>query len=191
MAEGETKRRWRSWPNVIGMISGIGTLAAILAGRVGSPPVLITVSVIAVFLIGFSTVFQVDSSRSDNASKAVLPGAGQLVSPHLKTPPSVLVSFHPSNRDWARWIVDQLDAWGYIAHRGRWEERSTEAEGYGSSDAASEASGDNLTRVAQEQLRGIDCVLVLISRAYVAARREGHSWQTALPQLANELAADD
>jgi len=191
MAEGETKRRWRSWPNVIGMISGIGTLAAILAGRVGSRPVLITVSVIAVFLIGFSTVFQVDSSRSDDATRAGLLGAGQLLPPHVKTPPSVLVSFHPSNRDWARWIVDQLDAWGYLAHRGRWEERSTAAESYGLPDAASEDSDDDLTRVAKEQLRGIDCVLVLISRAYVAARREGHSWQTALPQLANELAADD
>ena len=186
MVEGERKGRlWRSWPTVIGIISGVGTLAAILAGRVVSLPMVIGVSAVAVVLIGFSTVYQVDSAAAKR--RAVAP-AGEL-SPssgpdRRLTPPSVLVSFHPNDRAWARWITKQLGHYGYAAHADQWPVRTSVAVASAPAEGdARDAAGQGVARAPNERLRDSDCVLFLVSRASMAARRDGHWWEKLVTDL--------
>jgi tetratricopeptide (TPR) repeat protein len=183
MSEGEKRRPWRSWRNIVGMISGVGTLAAIFAGRVASVPMVVGVSLVAVVLIGFSTIYQVDSVPRDKSPEALareksgLPAArGQGTAA-----PSVLVSFHPNDRAWARWITRQLGDCGYAAHADQWPAGPEHANGSPAADGApAGAAGEESARAAREQIRDSDCVLFLVSRAGMAARADGHWWEKAI-----------
>lgn len=153
------------------MISGVGTLAAIFAGRVGSLPLVIAVSSVAVVLIGFSTVYQVDSAGPRKLADAVAAGAvGAVVVHEGATPvraPSILVGFHPHDRAWARWIARQLNQCGYTVHATPWPFQPA-----GTADEA-------------------DCLLFLVSRTGAAAALAGDGWARLLERPRAETGPDE
>lgn len=201
MIEGESRKRWGNLRNVIGVMAGVGTLAAIIAGRIASMPIVISVSTVAVVMIGISTKYQVDSSQ-ERSNLALAPDITPPVVPSQPehttaapveqpaTKPSVLVSFHPSDRAWARWITRQLSDFGYMAHSGSWPVRVLGDEAARPDDPSSVHSDDGRTHVLGEQFRDVDCLLLLVSRAYVTARADGHHWQRAMMALLSGRATD-
>lgn len=178
MTEGVSRRRWWLWPAAVGGISGVGTLAAVMAGRINSPPFLALLAVLATALTGFSTIFTVNRDETAAApgrqTRPVLPpapgaqarGAAAAQSP---APPRVLISYDPEDRNWARWIARQLTDCGYVASSRTWP---------------TQGADEPPTAYVASYARGYDCVLFLVSQAYVDAQDEGLSWQRSVMEAA-------
>jgi tetratricopeptide (TPR) repeat protein len=203
VAEGEPVRS-RLWlwlwllPSIVCGSGGVGTLAAVLAGRSNSAPWIVSLSLLATLLTGLSTYYTMDQrhmrrSRSlaesaretaASASAAAVPAADN-APPAQKEPavlnPKLLVTFTTADRAWARWITRQLIECGYLVSNRVWPARPLKPP-----EAADDAEPTAISEEAwpayqvKRHARGFDCVLVLVSRASASARTNQHWWPTAI-----------
>lgn len=194
MTEGAGRRRWWVWPAAVGGISGVGTLAAVMAGRISSLPLGLLLAVAAFALTGFSTIFTVhrDDAAHARSGPQVYPplaaqNAGTQAAANVQPAPpapKILVSYDPTDRNWARWITRQLTDSGYAASSRTWPTQApalASADGGDLDDTSREANADESPAAyVASHTRGYDCVLFLVSQAYVDAQPEGLRWQHAV-----------
>jgi tetratricopeptide (TPR) repeat protein len=202
VAEGERVRaRWWVWPATIGSIGGLGTVVAVFAGRTASLPLVIFLAVAAMALSGYSTIYTVDKSHFHRSAASIAPAAQAeagtpaqeadesvvQMEPAVLPQPKILVSFiSPADRAWARWISRQLFDCGYLVSNRPWPAQpskvrsETQAEQTDASASVQLAAEEWSAYQVEWHARGFDCVILLVSRAFVSARSDGHWWQRAV-----------
>ena len=175
-----------------------------MAGKINSLPVEVLFAVVATGLTAFSTIFMVDRS----GTAAVRPQSGQqfdwpvpsvssggigAVATAAPAAPKILISYHAADRNWARWITRQLTSYGYVASNRTWPTQlpspATEAAEPANGSPPALTEHESAAQVAKH-LRGYDCVLFLVSQAYLETEGDGQWWQrSVMDALADRSAA--